>query len=210
MVVDTVGIEIKKRDQRAGQRDAGMAGGRTERGNHAHEITQEHKDGHRAGHGQETPPIVADIVVQQVADAEFNGIGEQEFADLLGAAGTLGRQSGLEPQDEHHRREHDQQCCSEIIGQRVLRIHAHTEHAEHCRHGMSEPAIQQLREEALVFHPSARLPKNFVDTGHHGRSAQREQATQNAYRGNCQTRNTNIHHQSNQRVASEELDVNPR
>ena len=82
-------VVIEKNHDCAAERDGDLGCGRFEGRNQADEIIEKHEDADAAEHGDILIRIVADVVFEQVADADAHGVCEQGFHALLSSAGAI-------------------------------------------------------------------------------------------------------------------------
>src|SRR5437762_1084551 len=86
---DPLPVEIKKRKNRASQRDTDISRRRREKGEDTEEIGHQDEDGNRTNPRDVFDPFVPNVLFQQILDPETKRIGKKQFRDLLKAARAL-------------------------------------------------------------------------------------------------------------------------
>src|ERR1700751_4515881 len=82
-------VVVEEYDDRAAERDRNLGRGRLECRDQADEIIQKHENADAAEHGDIFIGVVADIVFQEIADADAHGVCEQRFHALLRPARSI-------------------------------------------------------------------------------------------------------------------------
>src|SRR5438309_10791459 len=83
VMADSLPVEIKKRKNRASQRDTDIGRRRREKGEDAEEIGHQDENGNRTNPRDVFDPFVPNVLFQQILDTEPKRIGKKQFRDLL-------------------------------------------------------------------------------------------------------------------------------